>query len=130
MFSGDEAAAGGWRWTGERRRGLAGCFGSGLGAGRGLWRRLCVCKSEEEEEVDAGERENREQERESEVKLEKSDFYPNPFRNIYKFATDTILPVTFSLQPRFKPTACLQIRLNTIYLEIPLVVPKSFRRRK
>ncbi|KAI5340188.1 hypothetical protein L3X38_019462 [Prunus dulcis] len=32
----DLAAVDGWRWTGERRRGLVGRFGSGLEAGRGL----------------------------------------------------------------------------------------------
>ncbi|KAI5338951.1 hypothetical protein L3X38_018223 [Prunus dulcis] len=36
VFSGDLAAADGWRWTRERRRGLVGRFGPGLEAGLGL----------------------------------------------------------------------------------------------
>ncbi|KAI5312515.1 hypothetical protein L3X38_041688 [Prunus dulcis] len=36
VFFGDLAVADGWRWTGERRRGLVGRFGSGLETGSGL----------------------------------------------------------------------------------------------
>ncbi|KAI5349867.1 hypothetical protein L3X38_002758 [Prunus dulcis] len=46
------------------------------------------------------------------------------------FATGSVLIVTSSLQLRFKPTACLRIRLSTTYPKIPVTAPNTFRARK
>ena len=51
-------------------------------------------------------------------------------RNIYGYATETLLTITFSLQLRFGPTPCLRTPFAVLYAMAQAEFPNSFSIKK